>query len=94
MQAVDRSHIPTRPLITAYFQYRVDDFEDRIDCFEERDTLPDEDMRVAIAKARSELKQLKKERDAELARLKEEEQVILDEHSSVNMAVIIDALEN
>jgi TolA-binding protein len=77
-----------------YFEYRIDDLEDRIERFEERDTQPDEDMRIVLAKAQSQLEQLKKERDAELARLEEEKQVIPDEPELINMAVVIDAFES
>jgi len=51
-------------------------------------------MRIVLAKAQSQLKDLKKERDGELAKLQEEEQVIPDEPELINMAVVIDAFED
>ncbi|UVE51970.1 DEAD/DEAH box helicase family protein (plasmid) [Haloferax larsenii] len=77
-----------------YFEYRIDDLEERIERFEERDTQPDEDMRIVLAKAQSQLKELKNERDAELARLEEEEQVIPDEPELINMAAVVDAFDD
>ena len=77
-----------------YFEYRIEDLRERIERFEERDADPDEDMGVVLAKARSELNDLQDEKDAEMARLEEEGQVIPDEPELVNMAVVIDAFED
>jgi len=77
-----------------YFEHRIEDLKERIQRFEERDLDPDKDMGVAIAKAKSELKDLRAEKEAELERLEEEGQVIPDEPELVNMAVVIDAFES
>lgn len=77
-----------------YFEYRIEDLEERIEKYENRGGKPDEDMGVVIAKARSQLESLRDERDDALTRLEEEGQVIPDEPELINMAVVIDAFEN
>jgi len=77
-----------------YFEHRIEDLEERIQRFEDRDADPDEDMGIVIAKAKSQLKELRAEKESELERLEEEGQVIPDEPDLVNMAVVIDAFEN
>ena len=78
----------------SYFKYRIEDLEERIEQFEERDKKEDEDMSAVLAKHRSELAEYREKRNAELARLDEEKQVVPDEPDLVNMAVVVDAFEN
>ncbi len=77
-----------------FFDYRIEDLEERLERYETRDAEPDEDMGVVISKTRKELRDLQEKRDAELKRLEEERQVIPDEPELVNMAVVIDAFTN
>jgi SNF2 family DNA or RNA helicase len=76
-----------------YFEYRIDDLEERIERFEQRDK-QGEDMSAVLAKHRSELVDYREKRNAELERLEEEKQVVPDEPELVNMAVVIDSPEN
>ena len=76
-----------------YFQHRIDDFQDRIDKFEKRDQAG-EDMSAVLAKHRSQLSDLREEKDAEMARLEGEKQVVPDEPDLVNMAVVVDAFND
>ncbi|MWG36682.1 DEAD/DEAH box helicase [Halomarina oriensis] len=77
-----------------YFEHQIEDLEDRIERFEDRNASPDEDLGVVIAKTKNELAELREDREAELQRLEEEGQVIPDELELLNMAVVIDAFED
>lgn len=72
-----------------YFEYRIADLKERIERFEERDRTG-EDMSAVLAKHRSELAELREKKHAEMDRLNEEQQVVLDEPDLVNMAVVVD----
>ncbi|EMA41059.1 helicase domain-containing protein [Halococcus hamelinensis 100A6] len=76
-----------------YFEYRMEDLEERIGQFEKRDHAG-EDMSAVLAKHRSELAELREEKNAEMARLDGEEQVVPDEPDLVNMAVVVNAFKN
>ena len=76
-----------------YFEYRIDDLEERIEQFEQRNRAG-EDMGAVLAKHRSQLAELREKKNAEMDRLENEKQVVPDEPDLVNMAVVIDALEN
>jgi superfamily II DNA or RNA helicase len=76
-----------------YFEYRIDDLEDRIDEAEARDRAG-EDMSAVLGKRNRELADLRAKKNAEMARLENEKQVVPDEPDLVNMAVVVDAFEN
>jgi hypothetical protein len=76
-----------------YFKHRIDDLEERIEKFEKRDRAG-EDMSAVLAKHRSQLASLREKKNAELARLEDEKQVVPDEPKLVNMAVVVDAFES
>ena len=76
-----------------YFQYRMDDLQERIEQFEKRDRAGD-DMSAVLAKHRSQRSDLREKKNAEMARLESEKQVVPDEPDLVNMAVVVDAFEN
>ena len=76
-----------------YFKHRIDDLEERIEKFEKRDRAG-EDMSAVLAKHRSQLASLREKKNAELARLEDEKQVVPDEPELVNMAVVVDAFES
>jgi superfamily II DNA or RNA helicase len=76
-----------------YFQYRIEDLEERIERFEERDRTG-EDMSAVLAKHRSELAELREKKHAEMDRLDGEQQVVPDEPDLVNMAVVVDAFDD
>ncbi|QLC35678.1 DEAD/DEAH box helicase family protein (plasmid) [Halarchaeum sp. CBA1220] len=76
-----------------YFEYRMEDLEERIQQFEERDR-SGEDMSAVLAKHRSQLAELREKKNTEMVRLKSEKQVVPDEPDLINMAVVIDAFEN
>ncbi|ELY84181.1 DEAD/DEAH box helicase [Natrinema pallidum] len=76
-----------------YFEYRIEDLEERIEQFEKRDRAG-EDMSAVLAKHRSELAELREKKNAEMARLDGEEQVVPDEPDLVNMAVVVDAFKS
>lgn len=75
-----------------YFQYRMEDLEERIDQFKKRDRAG-EDMSAVLAKHQSQLAELREKKNAEMARLENEKQVVPDEPDLVNMAVVVDAFE-
>lgn len=75
-----------------YFQYRMEDLEERIDQFKKRDRAG-EDMRAVLAKHQSQLAELREKKNAEMARLENEKQVVPDEPDLVNMAVVVDVFE-
>ncbi|WP_459193169.1 helicase-related protein [Halosimplex sp. J119] len=76
-----------------YFEYRMEDLEERIEQFESRDRTG-EDMSAVLAKHRSELAELREQKNAEMARLDGKEQVVPDEPDLVNMAVVVNAFKN
>ena len=76
-----------------YFQYRMEDLEERIDQFKKRDRAG-EDMSAVLAKHQSQLAELREKKNAEMARLENEKQVVPDEPDLVNMAVVVDAFED
>ncbi|OYR46700.1 helicase, partial [Halorubrum sp. Ea8] len=76
-----------------YFQYRMDDLEERIRQFEKRDRAG-EDMSAVLAKHQSQLAELREKKNAEMDRLESEKQVVPDEPELVNMAVVVDAFED
>jgi superfamily II DNA or RNA helicase len=75
-----------------YFKYRMEDLEERIDQFKKRDRAG-EDMRAVLAKHQSQLAELREKKNAEMARLENEKQVVPDEPDLVNMAVVVDVFE-
>lgn len=75
-----------------YFESRIKAVQERLDTSHLEN--PDSDRRAAIGKAERRLNELRQERDAELARLEEEEQVIPEEPELVNMAVVINSFED
>lgn len=75
-----------------YFQYRMEDLEERIDQFKKRDRAG-EDMSAVLAKHQSQLAELREKKNAEMARLENEKQVVPDEPDLVNMAVVVDVFE-
>lgn len=76
-----------------YFQHRMEDLEERIEQFEKRDRAG-EDMSAVLAKHQSQLAELREKKNAEMARLENERQVVPDEPDLVNMAVVVDAFED
>lgn len=76
-----------------YFEHRIEDLQEQIEKFEERDRAG-EDMSAVLAKHRSQLSGLREKKNAELARLEGEKQVVPDEPDLVNMAVVVDAFES
>jgi uncharacterized protein YqeY len=73
-----------------YFESRIEEVEDRLERFESRNQEPDSDMSAAIGQERRRVQDLKREREEELDRLAEDEQVVPEEPELVNMAVVID----
>ncbi len=76
-----------------YFQYRMEDLEERIEQFEKRDRAGD-DMSAVLAKHQSQLAELREKKNAEMARLDSEKEVVPDEPELVNMAAVVDAFED
>ncbi|WP_181685981.1 DEAD/DEAH box helicase [Halorhabdus salina] len=77
-----------------YFESRIEEVKERLERFEARDQEPDSDMRAAIGQEQRRLEDLRQEREEELARLDEDEQVVPEEPDLVNMAVVIDAFRD
>ncbi len=76
----------------SYFEYRIEDLEERIEQFEKRDR-GGEDMSAVLAKHRSELSKLQEQKNTEMVRLDRAKQVVPDEPDLVNMAVVVDAFK-
>jgi len=74
-----------------YFEYRIEDLKEQIEKFEQRDRSSDDDMGVALASTRKDLSELQQKKNAELARLDDEKEVVPDEPDLINMAVVVDA---
>lgn len=77
-----------------YFESRIEEVEERLERFEAREQESDSDMRAAIGQEQRRLQDLKQEREKELARLAEDEQVVPEEPDLVNMAVVIDPFDS
>jgi SNF2 family DNA or RNA helicase len=73
-----------------YFEYRINDKKEQIEKFEKKDRRSDEDMSVVLASNRTELSELQQKKNAELARLDDEKEVVPDEPELINMAVVVD----
>ena len=71
----------------------MEDLKERIEQFEKRDRAG-EDMSAVLAKHQSQLAELREKKNAEMARLENEKQVVPDEPDLVNMAVVVDAFED
>jgi hypothetical protein len=73
-----------------YFEYRINDKKEQIEKFEKKNKRSDEDMSVVLASNRKELSDLQQKKNAELARLEDEKEVVPDEPELINMAVVVD----
>jgi superfamily II DNA or RNA helicase len=72
-----------------YFESRIEELEETLDDYRDRDQRDDEDMSAPINRVRSELQQVQADYEAEIQRLEEDEQVVPDEPALINTAVVI-----
>jgi hypothetical protein len=72
-----------------YFDSRIEDLEEDLERYQERDRREDVDMSAQINRTRSELNDVRTDYEAELERLEEDEQVVPDEPELINTAVVV-----
>jgi hypothetical protein len=72
-----------------YFASRIEDLEETLADYRDRQQREETDMSAPINRVKSELQELRRKRDEELQRLEEDEQVVPDEPELVNAAVVI-----
>lgn len=72
-----------------YFESRIEDLDEKLADFRDRQQREGTDMRAPINRVMRELRVIRRERDEEFQRLEEDEQVIPDEPELINAAIVI-----